>query len=47
MGQVDIASDFARIWENRPGVVILLGLGFLIFLFVVVDAWRHKHRKRR
>jgi len=29
-----------ELWENRPGVIVLLGIGLVIFLFLVVDAWR-------
>ena len=44
----EIASNFQLLWENKPGAVILLALGFVVFLFLVVDTWRHKrHRNRR
>lgn len=43
----DLTRSFQTLWENKPGAVVLLGLGFIVFLFLVVDAWRHKRRKRR
>ncbi len=36
-----------QLWQNRPGAMVLLALGFLVFVFLVVDAWRHKRRRRR
>jgi hypothetical protein len=43
----EIARSFHLLWENEPAVIILLGLGFVVFVFLVVDAWRHKRRRRR
>jgi hypothetical protein len=35
------------LWERKPAAVVLLVLGIVIFVFLVVDTWRHrKHRKR-
>ncbi len=43
----ELARGFKQLWENRPGVLVLLVLGFIVFLFLVVDTWRHRrHRKR-
>jgi hypothetical protein len=38
----DFVSGFRELWENRPAVIVLLGIGLAIFLFLVVDAWRRK-----
>jgi len=37
------------LWEAKPGAMILLVLGIVIFIFLVVDTWRHRkhHRHRR
>jgi hypothetical protein len=44
----EIWRNFQLLWENKPGSVILLIVGFAVFLFLVVDTWRHKRdRKRR
>jgi len=43
----EIARSFRQLWDNEPGAIILLGLGFLVFIFLVIDAWRHKRRRRR
>ena len=44
-------SEFSRslhqLWEKKPGALVLLVLGFVVFVFLVVDAWRHKRRKKR
>ncbi len=42
----DLANSIQQLWERKPGAVVLLVLGFVVFVFLVVDAWRHKrHRK--
>ena len=40
-------DNLQQLWDNKPGAVILLILGFIVFLFLVVDAWRHKRRNKR
>jgi hypothetical protein len=42
-----IAKGFRQLWENEPGTILLLSLGFLVFVFLVVDARRQKRRRRR
>ena len=41
-----VSKEFHSFWENQPSAIVLLILGFVIFVFVVVDAWRHKRRRR-
>jgi hypothetical protein len=43
----EIARGFRQLWENERGALVLLALGFVVFVFLVVDAWRHKRRRRR
>ena len=43
----EIASSFRQLWEKKPGAMVLLALGFVVFVFLVVDAWRHKRRSKR
>jgi hypothetical protein len=43
----ELFRSFQQIWENKPGVLVLLILGFVVFVFLVVDAWRHKRRSKR
>jgi hypothetical protein len=43
----EISKDFHLLWESQPAAIVLLILGFLIFVFLVVDAWRHKRRRKR
>ena len=43
----EITSDFQQLWHNKPGALTLLAVGFVVFLFVVIDTWRHKRRRRR
>lgn len=42
-----IAKDFNSVWDKQPVAIILLGLGLAVFLYVVVDAWRHKRRRKK
>jgi hypothetical protein len=42
----DLASSFQQLWERKPGAVVLLVLGFVVFVFLVVDAWRHKRKDK-
>ncbi len=47
MDAAEFSQSFRMLWENKPGAVVLLILGFVVFLFVVIDTWRHKrHRKK-
>jgi hypothetical protein len=41
-----VAGVLSQLWEDRPGILVLLVLGGIVFLFLVADAWRHKHRNR-
>ncbi len=41
------SKDLRLLWENKPQVIVLLIVGFLVFVFVVVDAWRHRRRRKR
>ena len=41
------SKDFHSIWQTRPLAIILLVAGFLLFTFLVVDAWVHKRRRKR
>jgi hypothetical protein len=41
-----ITKDFHSLWESQPVAIVLLALGFLVFVYVVIDAWRHKRRRK-
>jgi len=43
----EIARALQQLWEHKPGAVVLLILGFVVFIFLVVDTWRHKRRDKR
>ena len=43
----EISRSLQQLWENKPGAILLLVLGFLVFVFLVVDARRHKRRRRK
>lgn len=47
MIQSEIARNFQQLWEAKPGAVVLLVLGFVVFVFLVVDAWLHKRRRKK
>jgi hypothetical protein len=42
----ELRRSFEAIWENKPGPVFLLALGFVVFVFLVIDARRHKRRRK-
>ena len=46
MSSTEFDFGIKQIWENRPGIVLLLLLLFVVFVFLVVDVWRHKKRRR-
>jgi hypothetical protein len=41
------SNDFRLIWEHKPEIVVLLIVGFVVFVLVVVDTWRHRRRHRK
>ncbi len=43
----EVAKDLKLFWEAQPGAVVLAILGFLIFVFLVVDTWRHRRWRKR
>src|SRR5271157_3896179 len=43
----EILRSCQEFWENKPRMVVLLSAGFLVFVFLVVDTWRQKRRRRR
>ena len=47
MNGPNLLTNIKQIWENRPSILLLLAAGFAIFVFIVVDAWLHKRRKRK
>jgi hypothetical protein len=46
MHSSDLAHSIQQLWDSKPGAVLLLVLGFVVFVFLVVDAWRHKRRDK-
>jgi len=44
---MELFRNLQQLWENKPGAVVLLLVGFVVFVFLVVDTWRHRHRNRR
>jgi hypothetical protein len=42
-----LAKSLHLLWERKPGAVALTALGLVVFLFLVIDAWYHKRRRKR
>jgi hypothetical protein len=42
-----VLTGLQELWDDRPGVIVLLVLGMGIFLFLVLDAWRRKPREHK
>lgn len=47
MDLYEVGSNLRQLWDSHPGAIVLLVLGFIVFVCLVVDAWRHKRRHRR
>jgi hypothetical protein len=47
MDLTELARNLRLLWEQKPGALALMALGLVVFLFLVVDAWRHKRRRKR
>jgi hypothetical protein len=47
MDLTELARNLRLLWEHKPVAVVLMVLGLVVFLFLVVDAWCHKRRRRR
>jgi len=43
----EIAQSLRVLWEKQPVAAVLLIVGVVVFLFLVVDAWHHKHRRNK
>jgi hypothetical protein len=42
-----LIESIEQIWEQKPKLILLLIFGFLVFLFIVGDAWWHKRKGKR
>jgi hypothetical protein len=42
----EVFRNLQQLWDNKPGAVVLLVVGFVVFVFLVVDTWRHKNRHK-
>jgi hypothetical protein len=42
-----LTESFEQIWERKPKLLLVLLFGFIVFLFIVADAWVHKRRRKR
>jgi hypothetical protein len=47
MESTELARSLHLLWERKPAALVLMALGLVVFLFLVVDAWRHKRRRKR
>jgi hypothetical protein len=47
MDLTELAGSLRLLWERKPTAFALMVLGLVVFLFLVVDAWRHKRRHKR
>jgi hypothetical protein len=46
MNWAQLTNGIKAIWENKPGVVVLVLLGFVVFIVVVWDTRRHRQRQK-
>jgi hypothetical protein len=47
MDFAEFTRGFRELCESKPGTIVLLCLGFILFLYLVVDTWRHRRRRKR
>src|SRR5579859_7551699 len=41
-----VLNGLSEIWREKPDLVLLTCIGFSLFVFLVVDAWRFRHLRR-
>ncbi len=46
MNWSQLTSGVKQIWESKPGVVVLFGIGFVVFVIIVLDAQLHRKKKK-
>ena len=42
----DITDFVSDVWHNRPIVIILAVAGFIIFVLLVIDTYRHRKKEK-
>ncbi|HEU5396900.1 MAG TPA: hypothetical protein VFV81_07020 [Verrucomicrobiae bacterium] len=40
----DFANFFRDLWDSKPGIVVLLVGGAILFLLLVIDTFRHRRK---
>ena len=46
MNWFPITGTIRQLWEEKPNVVALFVLGFAVFVYIVLDTWKCKHRDK-
>jgi len=46
MNWAQLTNGLKTIWDNNPGVIMLIGLGFVVFVVIVLDARRHRKKHK-
>jgi hypothetical protein len=41
-----LSNGVKQIWDNNPGVIVLIILGFVVFLVIVLDARHHRQKHK-
>jgi len=47
MDPSEVSRSFRELWDYKPGMIVLLLLGFVGSLILVVDTWLHRRRRKR
>ncbi len=42
----DMREMASEIWQHEPILIIVLAGGFIIFVLVVIDAYRHRKKQK-
>ena len=43
----EVSRSLQQLWEAKPTTIVLLVVGFIVFLFLVIDTWFHRRRRKR
>jgi hypothetical protein len=44
MNWSELTNGVRQVWQSKPGIIVLIGLGFVVFVIIVLDA--HRQRKK-
>lgn len=46
MNWSELTSGVKQVWQSKPGIIVLIALGFVVFVLIVLDARRHRQKHK-